>query len=224
MTPVDTGTAGASALREYKRRRKKREDHARQKLGAIGVGLAKLVNEPQTTRAWQRGGNAEAYAGRRLEKHLAGSGVRLLHDRNVRGHGFANIDHIAVGPGGVTVIDTKQYKGKVKVDRVGGLFSPRREILTVNGRDQTKLITGVEKQVGYVESTLRVVGHAGVDVRGALCMTEVDGLPLIRSLTVRGVLVDGPKRAARLARRPGQLLPETVDEIWRQLAAKLPSA
>jgi hypothetical protein len=122
------------------------------------------------------------------------------------------------------VIDTKKYKGKVKVDRVGGLFSPRREILTVNGRDQTKLITGVEKQVGYVESTLRVVGHAGVDVRGALCMTEVDGLPLIRSLTVRGVLVDGPKRAARLARRPGQLLPETVDEIWRQLAAKLPSA
>ena len=147
LPPVDGGTAGASALREYERRRKKREDHARQKLGVIGVGLAKLIDEPQTTRAWQRGGSGEVFAGGRLEKHLAGSGVKLLHDRRVPGHGSANIDHIAVGPGGVTVIDTKKYKGKVKVERVGGLFSPRHEILTINGRDQTKLITGVEKQI-----------------------------------------------------------------------------
>ena len=224
LPPVDEGTAGASALREYERRRKTREDYARQKLGVIGVGLAKLIDEPQTTRAWQRGGNAEVYAGRHLEKHLAGTGVTLLHDRSGRSHGPANIDHIAVGPGGVTVIDTKKYKGKVKVERVGGLFSARHEILTVNGRDQTKLITGVEKQVQYVQSTLRTVGHAGVDVRGALCMTEVDGLPLIRSLSVRGVLVDVPKRAAALARRPGALPPETVDEIWRHLAANFPSA
>lgn len=224
LPPVDVGTAGASALREYERRRKKREDRARQKLGAVGVGLAKLIDAPLTTRAWQQGGQGEVLAGRRLEKHLGGTSVKLLHDRSVPGHGVANIDHIAVGPGGVTVIDTKKYKGKVKVDRVGGLFSPRREILTVNGRDQTKLITGVEKQVQYVQSTLHAVGHAGVEVRGALCMTEVDGLPLIRSLTVRGVLVDGPKRAAGLARRTGELSPETVDEIWRHLAARFPSA
>lgn len=75
--PVDVGTAGASALREYERLRKKREDHARQTLGVIGVGLAKLIDEPQSTRAWQRGGKGEAYAGRRLEKHLAGSSVKL---------------------------------------------------------------------------------------------------------------------------------------------------
>ena len=172
-------------MREYERLRKKREDHARQKLGVVGVGLAKLIDEPQTTRAWQRGGSGEVFAGYRLEKHLADSDVKLLHDRRVPGHGSANIDHIAVGPGGVTVIDTKKYKGKVKVERVGGLFSPRHEILTINGRDQTKLITGVEKQINYVESTLRAAGHADVDVRGALCMTEVDGLPLFRSLNVR---------------------------------------
>ncbi len=211
-------------MREYERLRKKREDHARQKLGVIGVGLAKLIDEPQTTRAWQRGGSGEVYAGGRLEKHLADSGVKLLHDRRVPGHGSANIDHIAVGPGGVTVIDTKKYKGKVKVEHVGGLFSPRHEILTINGRDQTKLITGVEKQIHYVESALRAADQAGVDVRGALCMTEVDGLPLFRSLNVRTILVDGPKRAAALARRPGALPPATVDEIWRHLAANFPSA
>jgi hypothetical protein len=104
------------------------------------------------------------------------------------------------------------------------LFSPRREILTVNGTDQTKLITGVEKQVKYVQTTLRAVGHGGIDVRGALCMTEVDGLPLIRSLNARGVLIDGPKRTAALARRAGALPPETIDDIWRHLAANFPSA
>ena len=47
--PVDAGTAGASALREYERRHKMREDHARQKLGVVGLGLAKIIDEPQ---AW----------------------------------------------------------------------------------------------------------------------------------------------------------------------------
>jgi hypothetical protein len=222
--PVDQGVAGASALRKHKRLHDGREDHAREKLGVIGVGLARLTGDPQSTRAWQKGGKAEAYAARRFEKHLAGSEVRLLHDRRVPGHGSGNIDHIAVGPGGVTVIDTKSYKGKVRVERVGGLFSPRREILKINGRDQTKLIDGAEKQIQYVESALRAAGHERVDVRGALCMTELDGLPLLGSLSVRGILIDGPKRAAALAKRRGELSTDTVTEIWRSLAASFPNA
>ena len=122
------------------------------------------------------------------------------------------------------MIDTKKYKGKVKVDRVGGLFSARHDVLTINGRDQTKLVTGVEKQIGYVQSSLRGSGYAEVDVRAALCVTEVDGLPLLRSLTVRGVVVDGPKKVAGLARRPGELSAETVDGIWRHIAARFPRA
>jgi hypothetical protein len=216
--------AGASALRKHKRLHDSRKDHAREKLGVIGVGLAKVIGDPQTTRAWQKGGKAEAYAAGRFEKHLAGSGVKLLHDRNVPGHGSANIDHIAVGPGGVTVIDTKSYKGKVRVERVGGLFSPRREILKIDGRDQTKLIAGAEKQIQYVQAALRAAGHENVDVRAALCMTELDGLPLLGALSVRGIQVDGPKRAAILAKRPGDLPPETITRIWRSLATSFPNA
>jgi len=224
LPPVDEGVAGASALRRHERLQKRREDYARERLGVIGVGLAKVIGAPQSTRAWQKGGKGEAYAARRFDKHLAGSGVKLLHDRIVPGHGSANIDHIAVGPGGVTVIDTKSYKGKVRVERVGGLFSPRREILKINGRDQTKLITGVEKQILYVESALRAAGHEGVDVRAALCMTELNGLPLLGSPSVRGIPVDGPKRAATLAKRPGALPPDAVNKIWRSLAASFPNA
>src|SRR5579875_2999378 len=97
--PVDPGSPGASALREYARRRDARNQHARAKLGAVGGLLAKLIDEPPRTRAWQQGGTGEVRVGARLEKLLAGTGVRLLHDRRVPGHGLANLDHIAVGPG-----------------------------------------------------------------------------------------------------------------------------
>lgn len=223
LPPVDEGVAGASALRKHRRLHANREDRARAKLRVIGIGLTKLTGDPETTRAWEKGGTAEAHAAQRFGKHLAGSDVKHLHDRNVPGHGSANIDHIAVGPGGVTVIDTKSYKGKVRVERVGGLFSPRREILKINGRDQTRLIVGAEKQINYVESALRAAGHERVTVRGALCMTKVDGLPLLGSLSVRGIMADGPKRVATLARRPGDLPPDKVNEIWRSLAASFPS-
>lgn len=108
--------------------------------------------------------------------------------------------------------------------RVGGLFSPRREILKINGRDQTKLIDGIEKQLRYVEGVLHTAGHTGVELRGALCMADVEGLPLLGSLRIRGILVDGPRRTAALSRRPGTLAPETIDAIWRRLAAEFPSA
>lgn len=224
LAPVDQGVAGRSALREHQRRRKDREDRAREKFGVIGVGVVKLAGDPQSTRAWEQGAKGEAHVARRLGKHLAGSDVKLLHDRRVRGHGGANIDHIAVGPGGVTVIDTKRYKGKVSVERVGGLFSPRREILKINGRDQTKLIDGIEKQLEYVDAALRKAGHSGIELRGALCMADIDGLPLLGSLSVRGVLVDGSKRTAALSKRQGTLTPETIDAICRQLAADFPPA
>ena len=65
----------------------------------------------------------------------------LLHDCKVpktRG----NIDHIAVGPNGIWVIDAKHYKGAVARRDVGGFF--REDLrLYVGGRDQTKLVTGV---------------------------------------------------------------------------------
>ena len=136
------GQPGASALREYNRRHQRREDHARQALGGPGVLLSRVIDEPSSTKVWRQGADGELRAGMRLAKHLTGSGVRLLHDRRITGHGHANIDHLAIGPGGVTVIDTNTHHGPIRVERVGGLFSPRRSVLLINGRDQTKLIDG----------------------------------------------------------------------------------
>lgn len=225
LPALTEGQAGASALREYDRRRAKREKHAREQLGGLGVVLARVIDQPQSTTAWQTGSKGEGRAGERLSKHLRDHGVRLLHDRRIPNHGQANIDHIAVGPAGVLVIDTKNYKGKVRTERVSGLFSPRRTVLLINGRDQSSLIVGVERQVGHVRDALSDHPAASaVEVRGALCFPNADGLPLVSQLRVRDVVIDGPKPIAKLARRPGRLNPETVEQVWEHLARAFPPA
>lgn len=218
------GVAGASARREYERRARRRENHARAKLGGLGVFLARVVDEPTTTRVWAQGASGELRTAERLTKHLDGKAVRLLHDRRVRAHGRANIDHLAVGPGGVTVVDSKTHRGKVRVDRVSGLFAPRRTVLLIGGRDQTSLIDAVKRQMDHVMAALARAGYADLDVRGALCFPQPDGLPLLGQLSVSEVVVDGPKGVARLAARPGDAPLERVDTVWRVLDEAFPVA
>ena len=180
--------------------------------------LAHVIEEPQSTKSWAQGARGERRTAARLEKHLAGYTVKLLHDRRIPGHGNANVDHLAVGPGGVTVIDSKTHRGEVRVERVGGLFTDRHSILKIGGRDQTKLIDGVERQVKLVAAALTRVGFGDLDIRGALCFPDPDGLPL-RQLSVRGIVIDGPKPIAKLARRAGPLSADQVDQLAHQLAA-----
>jgi hypothetical protein len=221
---ANEGQAGASARREYERRKRAREQQARDKWGALGVLVSKLIDEPQSTRAWKQGGHGEEETARRLDRHLHEHGVLLLHDRRIPGHGNANIDHLAVGPGGVTVIDSKAHRGRVQVQRVGRMFSRRRSMLLIAGRDQTKLIDGVERQIGYVRKALAEIERGTIDVRGALCFPHPDGLPVVSHLTVRDIRIDAPRPVAKLARRPGALDADEVGVIWNYLGRRFPSA
>lgn len=215
---------GASAGREYERRHRKREAHARRKLGRFGLVLARVFGEPASTTAWKTGADGEVRVGRRLEELLAGAGVKLLHDRRMPGLTSANIDHIAIGPGGITVIDTKNYRGKVRVKRIGGLFFGRRGVLMIGGHDRTTLIDGLERQIAAVHSVVASIGHELIDVRGALCFANPDGLPLLRQQRIRDVLIDGTRSAAKLARRPGSLGGDQIERLSRRLADALPPA
>jgi hypothetical protein len=80
--------------------------------------------------------------------------VKLLHDRRMPRHGTANIDHLAIGAGGITVIDTKNYSGKLRLDRIGGMFTERRTVLMIGGHDRTDLVVGVQRQIASVQSVL----------------------------------------------------------------------
>ena len=57
---IDTGTAGASARREYERRKTAREDRIRSRFGdRLGGVVVALTEDPQSTRAWALGARGE---------------------------------------------------------------------------------------------------------------------------------------------------------------------
>jgi hypothetical protein len=70
--------------------------------------------------AWRRGAAGERRTARLLDL-LERRGWVVLHDLAVPGS-RANIDHLVIGPGGVFVIDSKQYRGRLRLDTSGRLW------------------------------------------------------------------------------------------------------
>lgn len=219
--PVGTNeyenVAGASAQREYDRRRAKDEQKIRDEWGRFGKIAVALSSERQSTVAWKSGARGEVEVGRRLDQLLTGD-VRVLHDRRVPGS-RANIDHIVVTQSGVTVVDAKRYVDKRPALEVrGGLFGrPRTEALIIGKSDKTALVEAVLKQVELVK------GAAGeVPVSGALCFVDADWPLFGGPFTVRGVRVSGPKRLVKqLGAETGSL---DVDATAKHLAERFRSA
>ncbi|MFC5179418.1 nuclease-related domain-containing protein [Nocardioides taihuensis] len=108
------GVPGASARREFERRHQRREREIRTKHPRLGGLIHALSEAPQSIVAWDTGAVGEERLGRRLNQ-LASDKLLVLHDRRIPGS-RANIDHIAITPSGVYVIDAKRYRGRPAVE------------------------------------------------------------------------------------------------------------
>lgn len=217
MGTNDTSGAGASAQREYDRRRARDEAKIRETWGEgrIGKIAVALSSERQSTVAWKSGAAGEVIVGRALDA-IASEGIVVLHDRRVPGSP-ANIDHIVITRAGVWIVDAKRYRGKrPRLHVEGGLFRPRTEKLIVGG-DRTKLVDSVLRQVALVQD---VVGP--VSVHGALCFVDADWPLFGGSFTVRGIDVCWPKRLSKqLAALEGTV---DVAAVAAAIAAHFPPA
>lgn len=189
--PEDVGVAGSSARREYERRKAKDEERLRQKWGKLGGIAVALSDENQSTKAWATGALGEQRLGARLDS-LVSESIAVLHDRRIPGT-KANIDHIAITPAGIWVIDAKRYKGRPELKIEGGILRPRTEKVLVGRRDCTKLVDGVLKQVDLVREVV-----SDLPVTGALCFVEADWPLIGGAFTTRGVHALWPKRLAKL--------------------------
>ncbi|GAA4044114.1 hypothetical protein GCM10023063_33370 [Arthrobacter methylotrophus] len=190
-SPTESGVAGSSARREYERRKAKDEERLRAKWGRLGGLAVALSDERQSTKAWDQGAIGEERLGARLDS-LATDDIAVLHDRRIPGS-MANIDHIAITPGGIWVIDAKRYKGRPELKIEGGILRPRVEKLIVGRRDCTNLVDGVLKQIGLLRDLL-----GDVPVAGALCFVDADWPLIGGAFSTRGVHVLWPKRLAKL--------------------------
>ncbi len=179
-------------------------------LGAVLPAL-KLLATPQHIDAWRSGAAGEREVGARLDR-LRPAGVLTLHDRRVPGR-RTNIDHIAVSPTGVYVIDTKNTAGKVSSTRDG---------LRVAGRCRNPMVTGVQAQMAVVRDILDDQPLSPDAIRGVLCFTRAE-LPWLRP-TPGGITLLNPRGLSRTLGKPGPLSPDQVHHLGTVLAQRLPVA
>lgn len=215
---VDAGRPGANAQREYERRRTKRIEETHARHPRIGGLLLAVRSAPQHEVAFRSGAEGERQVAESLEARTASSPAMFLHDRRMpRGRG--NIDHLAIAASGVFVIDAKNHKaGKVRIETP--LFGKAR--LVIDGRDHTKLIDGLDRQVAAVTAHL-AGAQIDVPVVGVLCFTQAD-LPLLGTMKMRSHLVLYRKALAKRINAPGPLGETQIRELAAVLAGALPPA
>ena len=221
QSEVFSGVAGASAEREYERRKNKRETRIREAHPRMGGLILALSDDPQSTKVWATGAQGEERLGRQLDG-LVGGGVHVLHDRRIPPT-KANIDHIVVCPSGVFVIDAKKYQGQRPNLRIeGGWIRARTETLIVGSRNGTKLVDGVHKQATLVRAEIDANGLSAVPVGGMLCFVEADWPLMGGDFTIAGLNVLWPKKVASHIVKPGAVDVDTVERVYHALASSFP--
>lgn len=103
---------------------------------AAGVAVAIVISK--SLRNHRLGLLAEQFMGEQLQE-LAVQGYRIFHD--VPGKGKWDIDHVAVGPGGVFAIETKCYSKKGPEANVNADFDGTR--IQFPGRTETEALDQV---------------------------------------------------------------------------------
>lgn len=216
---VVDGTAGGSAEREFDRRHDARQQRVQANHPKIGKFLLAVFDDPQSTTAWSTGAVGEQQLGSMLAG-IAGPTLRVLHDRRIP-RTTANIDHLVVCSSGVFVVDAKRYRDARPELRVeGGLIRPRHELLIVGGRDRTKLVEGMHKQLGLVQAAL--ADHPDVPVRGVLCFVGADWPLIGGSFTVQGISVLWPKKLKATLAEAGPLDAGQIADLQWQLHEAFP--
>ena len=218
---IETGSAGASAQREYERRRGAREDRVKAQLGNLIGGFALAVTgEPHSTRAWERGSIGE----QKLAKALAEiHDLTVLNDRRVpRTRG--NLDHIVIAPAGVFVVDAKHYKGLIQIRDRGGLFS-RDQRLYVGSRDCSSLADNMGWQLSAVRGALESAGIdlAAIPVTPVLCFIEGEWPLLLPPESYKGVRLEGSRSIKALLTKSNVLNRDQMERVSRVLAVAFPA-
>ena len=169
-------------------------------LAAVAAGWGLRFRPSPDAVAWRRGAAGERRTARLLgplERH----GWAVLHDLAVPGS-RANIDHLVIGPGGVFVIDSKQYRGRLQLDPSGRLWHGRYPLAPT-----LRAVSFEADQAARVLTDPDVVVVPIVAVHGAQVpwgKVVMQGVPVVAARRLPSMLralpaVLGPERVAGLA-------------------------
>jgi hypothetical protein len=169
-------------------------------LTAMAAGWGLRFRPSPEARAWQRGAAAERHTAHLLDP-LARHGWVVLHDLAIPGS-QANLDHLLIGPGGVFVIDSKHYRGRLQLDPTGRLWHGRHLLApTLRAVDfEADQAARVLPDPGV--AVVPIVAIHGAQVPWGKVVT--DGVPVVAARRLPSMLralpgVLGPERVAWLA-------------------------
>lgn len=217
------GTAGASARQAHARRHERREQEVKALLGnTLGGAYLFFKGDPQSIRAWERGASGEERLAYFLGQELPDTAI-ALHDRRIPGT-RGNIDHVVVAPSGVWVVDAKDYSGKVEQRDVGPLWRFEPHVF-VGGRDRTKLVAAMPRQVQVVRDAIAADPMASeLNVRAAVCFVALNWGFRPKAFELDGVLVCWPQHLAQGIAKSGTLTKTAIERIAGRIAVTLPPA
>jgi hypothetical protein len=169
---------------------------------AAGLAWRLRFRVSPATVAWRRGAAGERRTARLLAP-LERRGWAVLHDLAIPGT-QANIDHLVIGPGGVVVIDTKQYRRRLWLDADGLLWHGRQLLVSI-----------LRKVRWEADQADEVLGIADVQIPAIMAVhgasipwgrIHADGVSVISARQLTGLLqslppILGPERVAWLADR-----------------------
>ena len=190
--PESGGNAAGASTREQ----------AAKAAASVADAERRLSSAQRRQRAWEAGAEGERRTGEVL-KALEPHGWRLLHDLHWPGRPFANIDHIAVGPGGVFVIDSKNWSGRIEV---------RDGVLRQNGYRRTETCKGAASAAAAIAAI--VAPQYRTAVRALLCLVE-QPTPSQQPVDVGVFGLDN--LSAHLRGQPDRLSPQDVRLIMARL-------
>lgn len=198
--------SGESAGQQAQRRRAEAK-RLRQQAQALNERADRIDRQAEM---WSRGHAGEQTVGARLDL-LRQHGYEVLHDVRWPGRRRANIDHVAIGPAGILVVDAKNWSGSVAV---------RDGVVRQNGYRRTRHVEGVRQAARDVAAQLQLPWALHVVPVIALAGAEAGGVHRLHDVTLVGH-TDLVPWATTL---PAQLTPGDVVGIVAHLRAVLPSA
>jgi hypothetical protein len=168
-------------------------------LAAVAAGWGLRFRPSPDAVAWRRGAAGERRTARLLGP-LERKGWVVLHDLAVPGS-RANLDHLMIGPGGVFVVDSKQYRGRLQLDPSGRLWHGRYPLAST-----VQAVSFGADRAAQVLADPHVVVPI-VAVHGAQVpwgKVVVEGVPVVTARRLPSMLrtlpaVLGPERVAALA-------------------------
>jgi len=192
-------------------RRARRVERSRQELEAAGASqsevAAALEQAERDDRAWSAGAQGERTVAQTLEI-LSRYGWLTLHDVPWPDRPEASIDHIAIGPGGVAVIDAKNWTGDVAM---------RDGVLWKDGYRRERELESVASATDAVTALLTRAHRSAAF--GLICLVSQDQAVAPACPGVR--VVGRAQLALFLTGLPPRLTPYDVADLGRHLTREL---